>query len=303
MNQKPILLHYGVLLVLGTSWGLSTPLSKIAVSTGHGEFGLIFWQLVIGAVLMAALMLASGDRLPLNRRALGAFVVIALTGTVLPDAAFYGAIRHLPAGVMAILISLVPMFALPMALALRLERFSLTRMVGITAGLAGVLLLIVPEASLPQSVALIWIALALIAPLSYSFETIYVAKWGVADMTPVQVMLGMSLTGALITLPLAVSTGQFINPIRVWAAPEWAFVASAVIHAMVYAGYVWLVGRAGAVFAVQVSYLVTGFGVIWAIILLQESYSSFIWAALALVLIGIFLVQPRAKPAPEQATP
>ncbi len=299
MIRKPAVLHYCVLLILGASWGLSTPLSKIAVSSGHGEFGLVFWQLVIGALIMAGPSFAGGGRLPLNRRALVVFVVIALTGTVIPDAAFFSAIRHLPAGVMAIILSLIPMFAFPMALGLGLERFSLLRIGGITVGLMGVLLMVLPEASLPGVALLAWIPLALIAPISYAFETNYVAKWGVADMTPVQVMFGVSLVGAVITLPLALATGQFINPVRIWGAPEWAFLASSAIHVVVYAGYVWLVGRAGAVFAVQVSYLVTGFGVVWAMALLGESYSRYVWAALALVLVGVFLVQPRSEISPD----
>ena len=70
-------------------------------------------------------------------------------------------------------------------------------------------------------------------------------------------------------------------------------VASSVIHAFVYSGYVWLVGRAGPSFAVQVSYLVTGFGVFWAMIILDEGYSGNVWAAMGLMFAGIFLVQPR----------
>ncbi len=37
----------------------------------------------------------------------------------------------------------------------------------------------------------------------------------------------------------------------------------------------------------------TGFGVAWSIWLLQESYPPTVWAALAAMLIGVFLVQPR----------
>ena len=294
MSRAPGLLHYGVLVILGASWGFSTPLSKIAVSSGHGQFGLVFWQLIIGVLMMGGLSLARGTGLPLNRRTIWVFVVVALTGTVIPDAAFYSAIRHLPAGVMAILLSLIPMLALPMALALGLERFSARRFGGIAVGMTGVLILVLPEASLPDVAMLAWIPLALIAPLCYAFESNFVARWGVAGMDPVQVIFGMSLVGALITLPLAITSGQFINPVRVWRAPEWALVASSAIHVVVYAGYVWLVGRAGAVFAVQVSYFVTGFGVFWAMALLGESYSPFIWVALVLVLLGVFLVQPAA---------
>ena len=54
-----------------------------------------------------------------------------------------------------------------------------------------------------------------------------------------------------------------------------------------------MVGRAGAVFAAQASYLVTGFGVIWAMLLLGERYSGWVWAAMALMFAGLFMVQPR----------
>ena len=56
-------------------------------------------------------------------------------------------------------------------------------------------------------------------------------------------------------------------------------------------------GQAGAVFAAQVSYLVTAFGVIWAKFLLNETYSAWIWLAMAVIFVGLFLVQPRPKTA------
>lgn len=48
MTPPHRLLLLGVLLTLGIGWGSTQSLGKIAVSTGHGFFGLIFWQLVIG---------------------------------------------------------------------------------------------------------------------------------------------------------------------------------------------------------------------------------------------------------------
>ena len=62
-----------------------------------------------------------------------------------------------------------------------------------------------------------------------------------------------------------------------------------------YAGYVWLAARAGAVFATQVAYVVTGSGVLWAMLLLGERFSGWVWAALVVMLLGLFLVQPRLK--------
>ena len=105
------------------------------------------------------------------------------------------------------------------------------------------------------------------------------------------------MVGAVIALPLALVSGQWIDPRPPYGAPDWALIGSSVIHALVYSGYVWMVDRAGSVFAAQVSYLVTGFGVIWAMLLLAERYSGWVWAAMALMFAGLFLVQPRQRAA------
>ena len=290
---REFLLPGAVLVLVGVCWGLTQPLAKIAVSTGHRHLGLIFWQLVICAMLLAVLVRWRGTPLPFTRGTLQAYIIIALVGTVVPGSASYQAIVHLPSGIISILLSLVPMMAFPMALALGREKFQLVRLLGLLAGLAGVLLLVLPDANFATSTATIWILVALVAPFCYAFEGNYVAHWGIGGLDPIQVLCGASIVGALLALPLAVGSDQFINPVRVWEAAEWALVATSVIHALTYAGYIWLVGRAGPVFSVQVSYIVTVSGVVWAIIVLGESYASSTWAAMALVLFGVLLVRPK----------
>ena len=295
MNAEPRLFDASALLIIGAGWGLTVPLSKIAVSTGHGHFGLIFWQLAIGVAFMALVQAVRG-RLALrtDAAALKVYTVIALIGTVIPNTASFQALAQLPSGLISVLLSTVPMLAFPIALALRVELFSLRRLAGLTLGLIGVLVLVLPEASLPEAGMLAWIPVALVAPVFYAFEGNYVARWGIAGLDAVEVLCGASLVGAAIALPLALGSGQFIDPRGPWGAAEWALVGASVIHVSVYAGYVWLVGRAGPVFAVQVSYLVTGFGVLWALVLLGESYSVWFWLAMALILAGVAVVQPRA---------
>lgn len=282
-----------ILVVMGAGWGLTQPLSKIAVSGGHGPMGLVFWQLLIGAVLLSAINMARGKRLPVHPNALMLFAFIAILGTVLPNWGSFTSAYHLPAGVMSIVISAVPMFAFPIALALGTDRFSVMRMTGLILGLIGVALIALPESSLPNRAMVAYIPLALMAPLCYAIEGNVVGRWGTGGLDGIQVLQGSSIVGALISLPLAFGMGQMVDPRMVWAQPEWAFLASATIHALVYSTYVWLVGRAGAVFATQVSYLVTGFGILWAMLLLQERYSLFVWAALGFMALGLMFVQPR----------
>src|SRR4028118_320679 len=105
------LLYVAVLVACGVSWGSTQSLGKLAVSTGHGAWGLIFWQFVIGSAVMGAAALLRGRRLVVTRRSLVFAVVVALTGTLLPSTTFYLAVAHLPAGIMSLLISTVPLAA------------------------------------------------------------------------------------------------------------------------------------------------------------------------------------------------
>lgn len=284
---------YGMLFLMGAGWGLSVPLSKIAVSTGHQPFGLIFWQLVIVVLVLGFICALRGRRLELGRPYWRLLVTVALTGAVLPDIFFYLAAIRLPGGVLAIVVSSVPMFSLPIALALGNESFAWRRVAGLMAGMAGIVLLIGPEASLPDRAMAAFVPIALLAPLLYATEGNLVAKWGTQGLDSVQVLLGASLIGLVAVLPLALFSGHWINPLAGFGAPEAALIGAAAIHALVYAAYVWLVGRAGSVFAAQTSYLVTGCGVLWSILLLSEVYSTYIWAALGMMFVGMFLVQPR----------
>jgi drug/metabolite transporter (DMT)-like permease len=288
-------LYVGTLCLLGLGWGITQPLGKIATSTGHQPFGLIFWQLVICSVVLGAVSLPRGKGLIFRRDALQFYVVVALLGTLIPNYTFYISVTHLPAGIMSILISTIPLIAFPLALALGIDRFSVLRLGGLLLGVAGVALIALPDGSLPAAGMVAYLPLAMLGPLFYATEATYVAKWGTAGLDPVQAMFGASVVGAFLCLPVALASGQFIDPTGVWGRAEWALIASSSIHALVYASYVWLAARAGSVFASQTSYLVTATGLIWAMVLLGERFSPMVWLSLVVMLSGVALVQPRAQ--------
>jgi drug/metabolite transporter (DMT)-like permease len=285
----------GALVLIGAAWGLGQPFAKIAVSEGYRHFGIIFWQFVLGGLLLFAINRVRRQGLPMGARHVALYTIIALIGTLLPNSASYTAAIHLPAGILSIVLSLVPMMAFPVALALGMDRFSVLRFTGLMLGLVAILMIALPDTSLPDPAMVWWLPVALIAPAFYAVEGNFVARFGTEGLDAVQVLLGASLVGAFIALPLAAMTGQFISPLPPWGAPDLAVVGSSVTHALAYAGYVWVLGRAGAVFAAQVSYLVTAFGILWAWVLLGETYSGWVWAAIALMFTGLFLVQPRGR--------
>lgn len=293
MTGREIALLTGVLIVMGAGWGVTQPLTKIAVSTGYQPFGLLFWQMVFGIVLMGTICVIRRLPLPLTAPAIRLYVILSLIGALIPNAISYQAAVHLPAGIMSLLLSVVPMFAFVIALALGTDSIVWRRILGLGFGLIGVLIIIVPSVDLGQRIPVGWAAIYLITALFYAFEGNYIAKWGTAGLGPFQVMLGASLAGGLLVLPVMLISGQYVAPEFPMPAAQQAVAITNVVHVFVYATYVWLAGRAGAVFAVQVSYLVTGFGLIWAWMLLGEAYAPTIWVAMAAIFAGMYLVQPR----------
>jgi drug/metabolite transporter (DMT)-like permease len=298
MNQRQLLVYSLVLIILGMGWSFTQPMSKLAVSEGYQHFGLIFWQSAIGAVLLTLANLIRGKGLPLGPAQLRVYLIIALIGTVIPNSATFQAAAHLPSGILSILLSMIPIFAFPVALVLGNDRFEARRLGGLILGLIGVMMIVLPSVRIPQMGSAFWVMIALIGGACYAFEGNYVAKWGTAGMDSIQVLLGASLVGSIISLPLALATGQWIDPMPPYGIPDYAHILGSLIHVIVYAGYVWLVGRTGPVFAVQVSYLVTIFGVFWAKLILNETYVPQVWLAMLAMLAGMYLVQPRKQSEP-----
>jgi drug/metabolite transporter (DMT)-like permease len=281
-----------LLLLVGAGWGLTLPLLRVAVSTGYPPLGLVLWHKAIMAAGLGAVLLVRRVPFPLSIRHADLFLAVALFGAILPGYFAFLTAAALPAGLRAVILAIVPIFVLPMALVLGFERPDAKRAAGIALGAAAIVLIALPGSGLPPTASLVMLAFALIPPLSYAVEANFLVWRGSDGLDPVQVLFGASLIGIALAWPLAAMTGQIVWPRDGWGAAEWAVLLSGVLNAGAYAGYVWLVGNAGSVFASQISYLVTGFGVLWSMLLLGERYPPGVWLALAAMMAGVALVQP-----------
>lgn len=294
-----------VLLACGAAWGLTLPLIRVAVSTGRQPLGVMLSQTIIMAAVCLALLAAMRQPLPSPRGRLGLFAGVAVFGAVLPGYFTFLTAAWMPAGVRSILIAVVPMFTLPMALALGFERPDARRAFGVLLGAAAIVLIAAPTPASASASAfsLGVLLLALVSPVSYAVEANFLAWRGADGLHPFQLLLGASLAGAGLTWPLAEATGQMLDLAGPWGRAEAAILAAGVLNALAYAGYVWLVGAAGSVFASQIAYLVTAFGVGWSMLLLGETYPPTVWAAFAVMLAGVALVQPRPAETPGRPGP
>ena len=281
------------LLLLGSVWGSTIVITKHVVSTGHQALGLIFWQLLLGAVLLSFVARLKRAPLPMSWLHIRFYTVVALIGTLVPNTFTYIAAAHLPAGLLSIGIATVPMFALIVALVIKSERFNGIRMIGIGLGAIAIMLVLGPKADFTHQGVGFFMLLALVAPFFYGVEGSYLAHNTPPKIDALTTLQGASIIGLIICTPITLATGSWVDLTQTWTSVEWAILVNSLLHVITYTGYIWSVGRTGAVFASQVAYIVTLSGVFLGIIILGERHGPLIWLALGFMLTGLALVQPK----------
>lgn len=296
--RRPALMALVLLIGVGAVWGLSFSLAKLVTQAGVRPLGLAFWH-ALGGVALLAPYCAFNRWPPLDRPHLRFFAVTGLLGSALPAVVLFAAAPHLPAGVLAAVTALVPLITYGMALGFRIERYRARRAAGLALGLVAVGVITLPARSLPGPMMAGWVLFALIAPLSYAGETVYLALRRPPEIGSSAMLLGMLLVAMAMLAPLAWASGALVWPGALWS-PTLARVALlVVINTSAYLMYVELIRIAGPVFSVQAGYLVTATGVAWGMVIFDERHSPWFWLALALMFAGLALVTPPKAPAAE----
>ena len=140
---------------------------------------LILWVLPTGRLFWGprclSLTYGTGRRIPVYRRAMEVYVLCGLLGTVIPGVLFFYTAVHVPAGVLSVTISTVPLLTFVLASLLGVETVTIVRVTGVLFGLAAVVFLVGPEESLPDPTIVPWVLLALCAAMCYAIENMVIA--------------------------------------------------------------------------------------------------------------------------------
>ena len=286
-------MNFLILIILGLGWGLSFTLGKIAITAGGTPIGLTFWQSLFSGLILLAYVFFRHRKIIIPKIMFLPIVIITFLSVVIPNIIFYACVEHLDAGVLSISVSVIPLFTYLIAMGLRMDKFKVRRVIGLITGFCALLILILPENSLPDKRDIPWVLLALNCALCYALENIYIDRLALQNFGPIRLVCAVSFVSAIITFLLSLVMDQFfiLQPTNLYL-----FISTlglGFISATAYSIFIYLIGRAGSVFSSQVGYLVTFFGVVWGIIILGESHSVFVWISLAMIMMGIFLVQPK----------
>ena len=278
---------------MGTAWGLSFSLGKLAVEHGAKPFGISQFQVMFSGIILLIITLARRKPLCDMHGKLGFIFIVALLGAAIPNVLFYHAAPHVPAGVLSITVALIPLMTYGFSIPLKRERFSVIRVVGLVFGVIAICFIALPENSLPDRAALPWILLACISALCYAIENIILGFKSAITVGPIRLAMGMNLMAAAALLPFAFMTDSIFVPSFPPQTVDFAVLGLGLITVVAYTMFVMSVAMFGSVFASQVGYLVTLAGVFWGILIFDESHSLWIWLSLATMIIGLALVTPR----------
>lgn len=293
MTRRPPA-DWAMLLALVVLWGSTFALTKIAVETLTPVW-LAALRLAIGASILVAVGVATGLRMPLDRRSLAWFALIGLSGTFLPFLLLSWAQQHIDSGLAGILLGLTPLTVLVVAhFGLADEKITLRRTLGLVAGFAGVALLFLPSLrDGPGTAAVELLAMAALLACCALFAVQSVAA---RRMPPQYSSLQKAIGSQAISAVVAVALALVVEP--AWPAPSAASLLSLAalgIFSTALAGLVFyrLVDRAGPGFVTLSNYLLPVYAVGVGAALLGERLAPSAYAALVLVLAGILIAGRR----------
>ncbi len=279
-----------LLATIGILWGGTFGLARTGGAGGIQTLGYSFWFHFGGGMGLLALALAQRSRVTPSRNLVLYSLIGGLSVNALPSFLMFTSVQHIPTGVMAVIITLAPVVTYVTSLALRYERFVMTRALGTLAGLVGVALILLPRASLPEPGLIGWVLLALLCPLSHGTGSIYVARARPAGIDSWMLGALYQLVSAAFVLPFALATGQFYIPGSGSLRGEIAMWVHAGIGVLTQFLMYEILRLAGAVFMSQVAYIVTVAGIFWGWLLFGEQLSAWIWLAAAVIVAGVVLV-------------
>ena len=291
------LLPLAMLLVGACGYAMTFSLNRIAMTEGIPVFPFVFWLGVVAGAVALVAGLAIGQRPILTLAYLRFYFLLGFIGIALPYTLLALAAPRVPAGAVALTLTLSPILTYAFSILFRLDRVRLLRAVGILLGLAGILLVLAPGTSLPDPGMAPWLLMAFVAPVCYAFGSVIVVLLRPEGSKPIPLTCGTAFAGAIMMLPvMAVAESWWVFD-GTMTSGDWSLLGAAAITAAFFVIGFEIIRMVGPVFFSTNGYIGPLVGMGWAALYFGEVPSPWIAAAVALLFAGLFLVTRGSPPA------
>jgi CheY-like chemotaxis protein len=283
-----------LVLAVGIVWGLTPALSRMASGLGSNPLGLAVWVNAIAAVFCLAIAAYRGKLPRLSRGEFLFFLGWAVLAGILQRMTTFVVTAHVEAAMLSLIVTLQGFMVFGFAALTRSERATPRRLLGLLVGLVGVSVVMLTRFELGGGMQNGWLFVAMLLPLLFAIEALVLADRRprqVDIFASVGIMMGLS---ALMLAPLAYVTGDLM-PLAL--RPGWLEILVLLMGVVSAASLLLafhLVATAGAVFYSQSAYAMTIAGVVWGMLLLSEELSGLAWAGFLIIVLGMYLVEPKS---------
>ena len=280
----------GMLFALGVSFALAVSLNRFAVDGGVPFAPYVFWQSLGGGAALMLLAAALRRLPPFDLAHVRVFLSTGALNLSFPYLLLAYLAAKVPASLLTLGLSLVPVMIYALALTLRQDRFHPLRFGGILLGLAGILVVLLPQASLPAPGMAGWVALGLLPSLSYAVNAVLISRWRPQQTGSLPLAGGLMLASAGYMFLVMAATGEWWAFGGAFGIGHGATIGAMANNCVSFYLVFEVIRRAGPVIFSTVNYIATLSGMGFGMWFFGEAPSAWIWGAVVLMFAGLFLV-------------
>ena len=274
-----------LLFVLSSLWALHFSLVKL-VEADNNPFSILVPLLLILCVLFFLFLKINNQTFKFTLRKSLFFVIAGIFAYVIPLYVEFLVAPKIDAGILVLIVSSVPVFTLLIVWLFRLLSINLKLILGTLSGIVGVSLIMFGNSNNTLN---IWAILALIVPLSYSFDAIFMEKFWPSKLNTFQVAFGECIASLILIIFLNFLLGTSIDEYTYWLKLE-SFWWLSIVTFIEIALFFYILKNNGAVFINLGSYLVMPAGFIWGFIIFGETFTVIKFVSTVFIIGSIFLI-------------
>jgi drug/metabolite transporter (DMT)-like permease len=274
---------YARFLGVAVLWSMQFILMRITVPV-FGSALVAESRALFAACVVTAAALAGGARIaPLAHWR--DYLALGITNNVVPFVCFAVAAMTLPAGYLAIMNGLVPLFTAVFAAWMLHEQLGMRQLAGFILGIAGVALIVNLGPVEVNAMTIGAFALTVLGAASWAYATVQIKKR--AAIPPLNLAAGSTLFSALLMSP-----AWLMAPQATWTleAAFYLVIVGALCSGAAYLAFFSLIRDIGPSRTMALGYLVPVLGVAWGWLLLDETVTPGMVAGGLLVLGAMALI-------------
>lgn len=287
-----------LLLSLAGMWGFSFLFIEIALR-GMGPMWIVVARTGVGALVLLTATRLRGHRFPDTVRLWRRLLLLGIVTNAVPWSAVAWSQQSLPSGLVALLMAAVPSSTLVVSALVGLERFTLTRVLGLTLALSGVGLTVAADLGDPGR--LLAIGIVIVATMMYASGAVYANQRVSGTSSPLTIATGQVVSAFVVTVPVAL----LVDPL-----PQAAAITPVVVAAVLALGglgtgiafliFYTLIERVGATNTTLVTYLIPLVAVVAGTLLLAERLAVPAMVGGGLIVVGVWVAQRGTAPTPTE---